>query len=110
MQKSNIIKPSRMWIYWKLVNISFCLCKWYIIFYLITLLAEKHHRGKPGKIVVTCMEIFSGSVEFHGKHVSIKNKLFQNSCKFVENYFFFWMVTDSQPTKCLFNFLSFQEN
>ena len=110
MRKSNIIKPARIWIYWKLANIPFHLCKWYVILYLITLWTEKQRRLNPGKTVVTCMEIFPRSVEFHGKHVSIKNKHFQNSCKFVENYFFFWMVTDPQTTKCLFHFLSFQEN
>ena len=86
MQKSNIIKASRIWIYWKLANIPFYLGKWYIIF-LITLWTEKHHRLNPGKTVVTCLEIFPGSAVFHGKHVSIKNKHFQNSCKFAENFF-----------------------
>ena len=110
MQKSNIIKASRMWIYWKLANIPFYLGKWYIIFYLITLSTEKHHRFNPGKTVVTCLEIFPGSTEFHRKYVLVKNKHFQNSCKFVANFFFLWTVTDPQTPNCLFHFHSFQEN
>ena len=87
MQKSNIIKASRIWIYWKLANIPFYLGKWYIIFYLITLWTEKHHRFNQGKTVVTCLDIFPGSTEFHRKYVSVKNKHFQNSCKFVAIFF-----------------------
>ena len=110
MRKSNIIKASRMWIYWKLANIPFYLGKWYIIFYLITLGTEKHHRFNQGKIVVTCLDIFPGSTEFHRKYVSVKNKHFQSSCKFVANFFFLWTVTDPQTPNCLFHFHSFQEN
>ena len=61
MWKSDIIKASRMWIYWKLANIPFYLSKWYIIFYLIKLRTQKHQRFNPGKTVVTCLEIFPGS-------------------------------------------------
>ena len=33
------------------------------------------------------MKILSGADKLHGKHNSIKNKHFQNSCKFVKNFF-----------------------
>ena len=70
-----------------------------VYYFLITLWTEKHHRLNPGKTVVTCLEIFPGSAEFHAKHVSIKNKHFQNSCKFAENFFFFgWLQIPRAPT------------
>ena len=109
MRKSNIIKASRMWIYWKLANIPFYLGKWYIIFYLITLWTEKHHRFNPGKTVVTCLEIFPGSAEFHGKYVSVKNKHFQNSCKFGQKFFFFGRLQIPRPPTVYFTSTVFRK-
>ena len=109
MQKSNIIKASRMWIYWKLANIPFYLGKWYIIFYLITLSTEKHHIFNPGKTVVTCLEIFPGSTEFHRKYVLVKNKHFQNSCKFVVNFFFFGRLQIPRPRTVYFTSTAFRK-
>ena len=73
-----------------------------VYYFLITLWTEKHHRLNPGKTVVKCLEIFPGSAEFHGKHVSVKNKHFQNSCKFVENFLFFGRLQIPRPPTVYF--------
>ena len=80
-----------------------------VYYFLITLWTEKHHRLNPGKTVVTCLEIFPESAEFHGKHLLIKNKHFQNSCKFVENFLFLGRLQIPRPPTVYFTFTVFRK-
>ena len=55
------------------------------------------------------MKILSGADKLNGKHISIKNKHFQNSYKFV-NFFFLWRVTDPRTPIIYFTIAVFRKN